>query len=189
MYLNCPRQNACFGGDYNIFCDHVRDIFRMLKKCNIRAIIIFDGGLDLGDRKQKTRLLRAKQKIIASIKVKPSNQHRYLTIFLLVTNTNSLKLFCCARMSVLPLLLKIAFLTVLKEFNIEVIQCQYEADGDLASLARGLKCPVVSNDSDFYVMDVLVIPLALMELNSAVKCDDGFAIQCKLFDMTNFLKL
>ena len=88
LYLNCPRQNASFGGDYNIFCDHVRDIFRMLKKCNIRAIIIFDGGLDLGDRKQKTRLLRAKQKIIASIKVKPSNQHRYLTIFLL-TNTKS----------------------------------------------------------------------------------------------------
>jgi len=43
--------------------------------------------------------------------------------------------------------------------------------------------------SDFYVMDVLVIPLTLMELNNAVKCDDGFAIQCKLFDMANFLKL
>jgi hypothetical protein len=92
-------------------------------------------------------------------------------------------------MSVLPLLLKTAFLTVLKEFDVEVVQCQYEADGDLASLARGLKCPVVSNDSDFYVMDVLVIPLTLMELNNAVKCDDGFAIQCKLFDMANFLKL
>lgn len=92
-------------------------------------------------------------------------------------------------MSVLPLLLKTAFLTVLKDLDVEVVQCQYEADGDLASLARGLKCPVVSNDSDFYVMDVLVIPLSLMELTGAVKCDDGFAIQCKIFYMANFLKL
>ncbi|XP_057366157.1 protein asteroid homolog 1-like [Daphnia carinata] len=167
LYLACPKQNACFGGDYNIFCDYVREIFRLLKKCNINAIVVFDGGMDVGDRKQKTRLLRAKQKIVASIKVKPSNQHR---------------------MSVLPLLLKIAFLTVLKEFNVEIVQCQYEADGDIASLARGLKCPVVSNDSDFYVMDVVVIPLSLMELTGAVKCDDGFAIQCKIFYMANFLK-
>lgn len=92
-------------------------------------------------------------------------------------------------MSVLPLLVKIVFLMVLKEFDIEVVQCQNEADGDIAALARGLKCPVVSNDSDFYVMDVLVIPLALMELNSATKCGDGFAVQCKLFEMGNFLKL
>lgn len=92
-------------------------------------------------------------------------------------------------MSVLPLLLKTLFIGVLKEFGVDVIQCQYEADGDIASLARGLKCPVVSNDSDFYVMDILVIPLSLMELNSAVKCDEGFAVQCKLFDMTKFLKL
>lgn len=94
-------------------------------------------------------------------------------------------------MSVLPLLLKSVFLSVLKEFKIEVIQCQYEADGDIAALSRGLKCPVVSNDSDFYVMDVLVVPLSLMELNSPVKCSEGpskFAIQCKLFQMEDFLK-
>lgn len=92
-------------------------------------------------------------------------------------------------MSVLPLLLRTLFIAVLKEFGVEVVQCQYEADGDIASLARGLKCPVISNDSDFYVMDVLVIPLALMELNTAAKCDEGFAVQCKLFDMEKFLKL
>lgn len=92
-------------------------------------------------------------------------------------------------MSVLPLLVKTVFLTVLKEFSVEVVQCQNEADGDIAALARGLKCPVVSNDSDFYVMDVLVIPLALMELHSAIKCDEGFAVQCKIFEMENFLKL
>lgn len=92
-------------------------------------------------------------------------------------------------MAVLPLLLKTVFLTVLKEFNVIVVQTHYEADADIASLARGLKCPVVSNDSDFFVMDVLVIPLALMELNGAVKCGGGFAIQCKLFDIKQFLNL
>lgn len=92
-------------------------------------------------------------------------------------------------MSVLPLLLKTVFLTVLKELDVSVIQCHYEADSDIASLARGLKCPVASNDSDFFVMDVHVIPLALMELNSAVKWDGGFALQCKLFENEKFMKL
>lgn len=91
-------------------------------------------------------------------------------------------------MSVLPLLLKTVLLAVLKEFKVEIVQCQYEADGDIAALARGLKCPVVSNDSDFYVMDVLVIPLNLVDFNTTVKSSDGgSAIQCKLFEMDAFL--
>lgn len=92
-------------------------------------------------------------------------------------------------MSVLPLLLRTVFIDLLNEFKIEVIQCHNEADGDIAALARGLKCPVISNDSDFYVMDVLVIPLSLMELGTAMKSDEGtYAIHCKLFEMKSFLK-
>ena len=91
-------------------------------------------------------------------------------------------------MSVLPLLVRTVFIDILKEFKIEVIQCHHEADGDIAALARGLKCPVISNDSDFYVMEVLVIPLSMMELNTAVKSETGSAIQCKLFEMDAFLK-
>lgn len=92
-------------------------------------------------------------------------------------------------MAVHPLLLRTVFLTVVEKFDIKVVQCQYEADGDIAALARGLKCPVVSNDSDFYVLGIPIIPLALMELNNAVDNGDGVAVQCKLFDMDKFLKL
>jgi hypothetical protein len=49
--------------------------------------------MDVDDRKQKTRLLRAKQKIVASIKVKPSNQHRYLQHFHRTDNSSTVKLF------------------------------------------------------------------------------------------------
>lgn len=91
-------------------------------------------------------------------------------------------------MSVLPLLVRTVFIDLLKEFKIEVIQSYYEADGDIAALARGLKCPVISNDSDFFVMEVLVIPLSMMELNTVVKTETGSAIQCKLFEMESFLK-
>lgn len=90
-------------------------------------------------------------------------------------------------MSVLPLLTKVVFLSVLKDFSIEVIHCQYEADCDIAALARGLKCPVASNDSDFFVMDVLVIPLTFMELRYTVVYNEGFAIECKIFSMDSFL--
>ena len=166
-FLSCPRQNACFGGDYNQYYDHVKDIFRLMKSCQINPIVVFDGGLDVGNRKYRTRLYRAKQKLIASIKVKPSNQHR---------------------MSVLPLLVRTVFIAVLKELKIQVVQCQFEADLDIAALARGLNCPVISNDSDFFVMDVLVVPLSSLDLCGATKNGDGKAIRCKLFKMEDFLR-
>lgn len=59
---------------------------RLFKQCQITPIMIFDGGLDQGNKKQKTRLLRAKQKLVASVKVKPSNQHRYYTFFNMFIN-------------------------------------------------------------------------------------------------------
>lgn len=80
------------------------------------------------------------------------------------------------------------FLSVLNELKIDVVQCAYEADADIAALARGLNCPVISNDSDFYVMDVVVIPLSLMELDSPVKCSSGYAIPCKAFKLESFLR-
>ena len=76
MYMSLPRQNASFGGDYNFFADHLREAFRLFAKCRVTPLMIFDGSMDVDDRKQKTRLVRARQKLIASIKCKPSNQDR-----------------------------------------------------------------------------------------------------------------
>lgn len=71
--------------------------------------------------------------------------------------------------------------------KVEVIQCQFEADNEIAAIARGIDCPVISNDSDFYVMDVQVLPLSLMNLSGALKCPEGFGIECRLFSMNDFL--
>ena len=143
------------------------EIFALFKRCKIKPLILFDGGLDMGNRKYRQRLLRARQKVISSIKVKPSNEHR---------------------MRVFPVFFKAVFLDMLHELKIEVLQCNYEADQEITALARGLGCPVISNDSDFYVMDIPLIPLSSLELSGPVKNSEGFAVQCKIFRMELFLK-
>ena len=90
-------------------------------------------------------------------------------------------------MAVFPLMLRLVLTQLLKKEKIEVIQCQYEADNEIAALGRGMNCPVVSNDSDFYIMGVQVIPLSLMDFSIATKSPNGFGIDCKLFSMSNFL--
>ena len=185
-YNDCPRINPCFGGDYNVYYNYVKgrnhllcecspkiivcfyftEIFQQLKRCKVRPLVIFDGGLDIGNRKHRQRILRAKAKVIASVKVKPSNQHR---------------------MRVLPVFFKTVFLNLLREMKIEVIQCQYEADQEIGALARGLNCPVISNDSDFYVVNVILIPLSSLDFGGAYKNSKGPAIKCKIFIMEQFL--
>ena len=114
--------------------------------------------------------LRAKQKVISSIKVKPSNQQR---------------------MRVFPTFFKTVFLHLLSEMKFEVIQCQLEAEAEIDALARGIKCPVISNDSDFYVMDVALIPLSSMDFTGVRKplaTGYSYAISCQIFEISDFLK-
>lgn len=166
--LSCRRHNCCFGGDYNILAEHVRDILRLFKKCRVDLVVVFDGGLDVGGRKAAERMERSRRKLIASLKVLPSNQHR---------------------MSVLPLLFTIVFRDVLEEFGVQVIQHYCEADAEIAALARGLQCPVLSNDSDFYVVDVRVIPLTSVDFSGPKKTSTGQNfIDCRVFEMETFLK-
>lgn len=56
--------------------------------------------------------------------------------------------------SVLPILTRDVFIQVLHQLGVPVVQCPAEADWEIACLARQWKCPVLSNDSDFYIFDL-----------------------------------
>ena len=55
-YLQCPNLNPCFGGDYNVYYEYLRNILHSLKRCKVEPIFVFDGGLDKGNRKYRQRM-------------------------------------------------------------------------------------------------------------------------------------
>ena len=56
--------------------------------------------------------------------------------------------------SILPILTKNVFIQVLLQRRIPLVQCPAEADREIACLAHHWKCPVLANDSDFYIFDL-----------------------------------
>lgn len=68
--------------------------------------------------------------------------------------------------------------------NIKYTVCVYEADDEIASLARHLDCPVLSYDSDFFIYNVSYIPFNLLETKPVVIEENSnkiHAMECKLY--------
>lgn len=55
---------------------------------------------------------------------------------------------------ILPILTRDLFIQVLSQRGIPLFQCPFEADKEIACLAHQWNCPVLSNDSDFYIFDL-----------------------------------
>ena len=131
LYYRYFDINICYGGDYNCYADSVRYYFRALKACNISPYVIFDGGYDVEERKLKTTIKR---------------QHSRLK--------NVTALARGQKGQVFPLLANEVFRQVLNEMDVAHMTCDFEADDQLAALARSWQCPVMSNDSDFFIYDL-----------------------------------
>ena len=120
-----------FGGDYDVYAKGIRFYFNRLRECNIEPYVVFDGAYHPDDRKLKTSLKRANDKLCAARRLAKGEVA-----------------------SVLPLLARETFHCVLTELNVKHFTCQFEADNWLTALANELQCPVMSNDSDFYIYDI-----------------------------------
>lgn len=117
-----------FGGDYDRFARKCKRFFNILKDCSVTPVVVFDGGYNPDDRKLATVLERA-------------NERR-----------KRVGLVCSkGRGCVLPILSYETFLQVLVELEVAHVSCIYEADREIAVLAKKWKCPVLSNDSDFFI--------------------------------------
>lgn len=119
------------GGDYNKFYRRIKEFFGILKSCDIEPYIILDGGYEPDDRKLKTVLDRAKNRI-------------HLASFIAYEK--------CGK--ILPILSYEVFISALDDLGIHHVTCDFEADNQIAVLANDFKCPVISFDSDFYILNV-----------------------------------
>ncbi|XP_034097307.1 protein asteroid [Drosophila albomicans] len=134
LYKDVTGSYSAFGGDYDDFYRAVVQFFQVLAECSIRAYVLMDGGYE--ERKLRTVSERLRGKIAVIKRINP-----------------------CASITLFPLHLKEVFVDAVRDCGVPVMRCVFEADDELAALARKLNCPVLSYDSDFYIHNVKYIPL------------------------------
>lgn len=162
--LNCF---AAFGGDYDKIATYVKKFFHSLRKCNIKCYILFDGSYET--RKLRTAYCRLKSKIYGASRLDPVTQ-------------SGLQIF--------PFLLRDVFKSVLTELKIPYTVCEFEADDEIATMARYLNCPVLSYDSDFFIYNVLYIPFNTLELKPVPIEENNkkiFVMECRIYKVENFV--
>lgn len=173
-----------FGGDYDHFARKCKRFFNILRECSITPFVVFDGGYDPDDRKLPTVLERM-------------NDRR-----------KKVGLICAkGRGCVLPVLSYETFRHVLVELEVAHASCVYEADREIAVLAKRWKCPVLSNDSDFFIykleggfvpLDYINMTLCLyntekdvasvLERNSTAGENEFIYLPVKYYNCERFLK-
>ncbi|KAM6959182.1 single-strand DNA endonuclease ASTE1 [Aplochiton taeniatus] len=119
------------GGDYDTFLCLLYQFFSSLASCNIQPYVVLDGGMDPSDKKFCT----LRERLQSRIKEADSLSHG-------------------CRGSVLPLLTPAVFIQALQQCRVPLVQCPAEADWEIACLAHEWRCPVLTNDSDFYIFDL-----------------------------------
>uniref|UniRef100_UPI0037E83DBC single-strand DNA endonuclease ASTE1 n=1 Tax=Semicossyphus pulcher TaxID=241346 RepID=UPI0037E83DBC len=119
------------GGDYDAFACLLTRFLSALAACNIQPYVVLDGGIDPSDKKFTT----LRQRMQSKIKEADSLSH----------GRNG---------SVLPILTRRVFIQVLMQSGVPLVQCPAEADWEIACLAHQWNCPVLTNDSDFYIFDL-----------------------------------
>ncbi|XP_020487401.2 protein asteroid homolog 1 isoform X1 [Labrus bergylta] len=119
------------GGDYDAFACLLTQFLSALAACNIQPYVVLDGGIDPSDKKFPTLRQRLQSKIREADNLSRGRNG-----------------------SVLPILARSVFIQVLMQRGIPVVQCPAEADWEIACLAHQWNCPVLTNDSDFYIFDL-----------------------------------
>ncbi|XP_069580631.1 single-strand DNA endonuclease ASTE1 [Brachyistius frenatus] len=128
------------GGEYAAFEDLTERFVTALRSCGVAPYVVLDGGTDTSDKKLETVTKRALEQI--------EKVHR-------AAMTGESK-------NIMPALAKQVFQQTLVRLEVPVAQCFAEADWEVAALATEWKCPVLSNDSDFYVFD---LPAGLLPIS------------------------
>lgn len=118
-----------YGGNYDLFSTHVEHFFFQLQKCGLSPYIVMDGAYDADDKKFRCLLERCNKKIWELTRGKGQSR--------------------C-----FPILSYRTFTQTLMKLKVPVVTCAYEADREIAVLAKLWQCPVLSDDNDFYVFSL-----------------------------------
>ncbi|KAL0963354.1 hypothetical protein UPYG_G00305260 [Umbra pygmaea] len=165
LYLDSRLDQSC-GGDYDAYEDLICSFFKALRECGIEPYVVIDGGSDYTNNKFDTLRNRAQSKIEKAHGLSVGAQDS----------------------KVIPTLAKLVFKQVLFSLNVPFAQCICEADQEIASLARTWNCPVLSNDSDFFIFDIQggYLPMNHFQWQSG---SSQKHIPCKIYTATSFCSI
>lgn len=157
------------GGEYAAFEELIEKFVKALRDCEVAPYVVLDGGSDHTDKKLETLTCRAADRIRRA-------HHAAQT---------------GVQTKILPQLVKLVFRQTLARLQVPVAQCYGEADRQIAALAREWECPVLSNDSDFYIFD---LPAGLLHIShfqwEAVERSGSHSyIPCKSYRTSSFCSL
>ncbi|XP_060905487.1 protein asteroid homolog 1-like [Labrus mixtus] len=134
------------GGEYAAFEDLVERFVKALKDCGISPYVVLDGGIAQTDKKDETIRLRAMDRLQKAHQAVEGTRQAVNGIKKVHQDAQESK--------VLPQMASLVFRQTLARLEVPVAQCYAEADQEIAALAKEWKCPVLSNDSDFFIFDL-----------------------------------
>ena len=153
------------GGDYYAFEILIKDFFKALKNCNIKPYVILDGGCDHTGKKLETLQQHTRDHVQIGKDLSLGGQ-------------------IPANSAIKPVLLKIVFKQILIHLKIPFVHCMEEADWEIAALANQWNCPVLSDDSDFFIFDLKagVLPIKHFKWKKGLQK----SIPTKIFFVSDF---
>ncbi|XP_074539198.1 single-strand DNA endonuclease ASTE1 [Halichoeres trimaculatus] len=154
------------GGEYAAFEELVERFIKALKDCSISPFMVLDGGSDVTHKKDETVRLRVVQRIEkANRAAEESKQEK-----------------------ILPQLAKHVFNQTLARLGVPTAVCYGEADQEIAALAKEWECPVLSNDSDFYIFDLPggLLPISHFQWQAVQGTGSQSYIPCKIYRSSSF---
>ncbi|EDO42657.1 predicted protein [Nematostella vectensis] len=148
------------GGEYYEFAQVVTSFFQALSSNNVEAYVVLDGAIDPSGRKVDTIESRMQDTIDNA--GNPYGRVR-------------------------PKLSALVLCQAMRDIGVKFVRIDCEADQEIASLAKKFQCPVLSDDSDFFIFDLPggFIPLTSLHWHS-------FPLSTKLYSrqkMADYLQL
>ena len=162
------------GGQYTDYRNTIVKFFGALRSSAVESIVVID-GYDYPEEKSDT------------VKERNDSKTRQVcnqfTVAMADSDTSSRASICSAKTDVLPPLAPNVFQEVLCELNVTCIMVDGEADDEITRLANFYSCPVLSNDSDFYMFPLKGGFIQLNMLNWRTR-----PVTAKVYHMDAFLK-
>ncbi|XP_070574689.1 single-strand DNA endonuclease ASTE1-like [Ptychodera flava] len=156
------------GGDYQDFEDVCFRFFGSLQSCNVKPLVLIDGAVDFDGGKLETLKSRAEQKIKRSLGISRGSGGKIMP----------------------PFAFEI-FLQTMRKLSIPYIVCDFEADNEIVALANDMGCPVIAEDSDFFIFDITsgYIPRSNLDWRNPRQTQSsttGQAIHAEIFYLDRF---
>ncbi|XP_057302039.1 protein asteroid homolog 1-like [Hydractinia symbiolongicarpus] len=164
-YFNQSNVPKRFGGDYASLYAHYEHDFKCLQRTGVTSYVILDGQRVVNTIKNQLTQ-EGRQGFISNIKYldhDTKDRNKYPK----------------------PIFLRSVFLQVLQDMRIPHAVSDNEADTAVASVAKKLGCPVVSDDSDFLMLNLDHGVIRVSDLKQSLLKENT---KCNVYYFTNMVR-